>query len=655
MDNSTSDINANRVFAALKRLQIIDTAPEPEFDDIAWLAATLCDAPYAAIGFLDTDRLWLKASWGVPEWVNQFTGGMLFCPKLFVHEDLNCIDDITQDTRLAAHTELLQLNIRHISSSPLKDETGTIVGYLCVFDDKVRSLSDNQKEGLVRLASQANALLRLRIEAIRNQEDEIKSAFVFMDSIFRNASECVVVTTPNDDIILWNAKATEVFGWTPEEIQGQPFHQTCVVNNSRTSGEVDVRQEMLGLRKNGSSFGISLSVSHTQIAGKSIVIHFITDISIQKQITRELDRQKEFYENILNNIPTDIAVFDAEHKYIFVNPYAIRNPELRNFIIGKDDYEYAAFRNRNPEVAHTRRQKFLEAKEAGKEIRWEDTFTDPEGKQFTHLRRMFPVHDDDGNLTMVIGFGMDITERKEMEVKQAQLLKHLSVQNTQLADFCNIVSHNLRAPLVNISMLVDFIEACEDPAEQKELITRINPVLDNLSATFNDLVESIQVKHDLDSLSEHLQLNTYLARTLESLKAEIDRSGAIINTDFAEADSVYYPVKYLDSIFQNLISNSLKYRSPVRLPEIYVKTERKGSSIILSIQDNGLGIDLIRHADQFFKIGKVFHHHPHAKGFGLFMTKTHIEAMGGQIWVESEPEKGATFFIELINQPTIRA
>src|SRR6202012_3010225 len=129
-----------------------------------------------------------------------------------------------------------------------------------------------------------------------------------------------------------------------------------------------------------------------------------------KLISEQLDRQKAFYENILNKLPTDIAVFDSEHRYLFVNPGAISKEEYRKYIIGKDDYDYAAYRNRDISVAHSRRAKFLEAKETGKEIRWEDSLTDPQGHVITHMRRMFPVYDDKGDLSLVIGFGIDITD-----------------------------------------------------------------------------------------------------------------------------------------------------------------------------------------------------------------------------------------------------
>ena len=229
-------------------------------------------------------------------------------------------------------------------------------------------------------------------------------------------------------------------------------------------------------------------------------------------------------------------------------------------------------------------------------------------------------------------------------------MKQLSTQNVQLIDFCNIVSHNLRAPLVNMSMLVDFIRESKDEAEQALLVSKLKPVLDNLHTTFNELVESIQIKQDLEILSEKNNLEQCLQRTIEGLKTEINKSGAEIEFNFVNAPVIYCPAKYLVSIFHNLVSNSLKYQSPKRPPVIKLETVKQNGKIILSVSDNGLGIDMVKHKNNIFKIGKVFHRHPNAKGFGLFMTRTQVEAMDGRIWVESKPDEGTTFFVEFKNQ-----
>ena len=377
---------------------------------------------------------------------------------------------------------------------------------------------------------------------------------------------------------------------------------------------------------------------------------FKSSKQVGKLVAKQLDQQKKFYENILNKLPTDIAVFDADHKYLFVNPGAISVKEYRKYIIGKDDYDYAEFRQRDKSTADYRREQFLRVKHTGKEIRWEDSLKGPAGNTITHLRRMFPVHDNEGKLSFVIGFGIDITDRKTMEEKQAVLVEQLSAKNIQLIDFCNIVSHNLRGPLVNMSLLVNYIEESTDTEDQILLISKLHPVIDNLNTTFNELVESIQIKQDLEIKSEHILLIDYLQSTIEGLGSIINKSGAHFEVDFDSSMSIFFPPKYLHSIFYNLLSNSLKYQSPNRSPLIKINYTKINGKALLSITDNGLGIDLIKHSENFFKIGKVFHRHPNAKGFGLYMTKTQVEAMDGKIWVESTPDIGSTFFIEFSNQ-----
>ncbi|WP_317897089.1 PAS domain-containing sensor histidine kinase [Aurantibacillus circumpalustris] len=252
----------------------------------------------------------------------------------------------------------------------------------------------------------------------------------------------------------------------------------------------------------------------------------------------------------------------------------------------------------------------------------------------------------------------DITERKkgEDQIKKSneKAIEHahiLQLKNLQLVDFCNIVSHNLRAPLINISMLVDYIEQSSDEAEQKEVLAKIKPVVNHLMEVFNELVESIQIKQDIEIKSDQVILKDCLEKILIGFETQIKEYGADIQLNFDKTDIIYFPQQYLESILTNLISNALKYKSPNRKPIITIKTKKEvNNRILLSVTDNGLGIDLVLHKDQIFKIRKTFHKHPDAKGFGLFMTKTQVEAKDGKIWVESEPEKGTTFFIEFKNQ-----
>ncbi|WP_412463630.1 PAS domain-containing sensor histidine kinase [Flavobacterium mekongense] len=226
----------------------------------------------------------------------------------------------------------------------------------------------------------------------------------------------------------------------------------------------------------------------------------------------------------------------------------------------------------------------------------------------------------------------------------------LTHQKKQLEDFCNIISHNLRAPLVNISMLVEMVAENSINDENIIFLEKLDKAAKNLNETFNELVESIQITQDTEIPHEEIELESFTTGIIDSLHGEINKTQATVEMDFSKAPKVCYPLNYMRSILQNLISNSLKYSSPERRPIIKINSKIKNDSVIISISDNGLGLDLNKHSENLFKIRKVFHDHPAAKGFGLFITKSQVTALGGKIWVESEPNVGSTFHVELINQ-----
>jgi light-regulated signal transduction histidine kinase (bacteriophytochrome) len=222
----------------------------------------------------------------------------------------------------------------------------------------------------------------------------------------------------------------------------------------------------------------------------------------------------------------------------------------------------------------------------------------------------------------------------------------LELANRQLIDFCNIVSHNLRAPLVNISLLVDYLKESKDEDEQIDLLKKTKLVTNHLNEVFSELVESIQIKQDTEIRSDKIILKDCLDSILIGFGSEIEAYEADIQINFNDVHEVYNPRTYIDSILTNLISNALKYKSPDRKPVVKIKLEKINGNIILSVTDNGLGIDLIKHRDNLFKIRKTFHKHPDAKGFGLYLIKTQVEAIGGKIWATSIPNIGSTFFVE---------
>ncbi|MBI3232516.1 MAG: PAS domain-containing sensor histidine kinase [Bacteroidetes bacterium] len=233
------------------------------------------------------------------------------------------------------------------------------------------------------------------------------------------------------------------------------------------------------------------------------------------------------------------------------------------------------------------------------------------------------------------------------------MIKVLSNQNTQLNDFCGIISHNLRAPLINLSILSDFIAECNDPVKRELMFSKIKPVVNTLNETFNNLVESLQIREEVGLAYDKINFEELTNKIIEKHRIEIELYSAEIRYDFKPVEHIYYPKKYLDSILSNLVSNALKYSAVSRTPSIHIKTEMKDDKIRLKVIDNGSGIDLKKNGQHVFKMRKVFHDHPEAKGYGLFMTKTQVEAMNGEIFIESAPDQGTTFTIEFNPKNTV--
>ena len=139
------------------------------------------------------------------------------------------------------------------------------------------------------------------------------------------------------------------------------------------------------------------------------------DVTEQTIAENKLEQQKTFYENVLNNIPGDIVAFSPKHEYLFINPMAIKDPELRKWLIGKRDEDFCERRNKPMSVAEGRRALFNKVIASKKLHFWEEKLVTPTGSIEYHLRNMYPVLNEQNEVIQVIGFGLNITEHKKME------------------------------------------------------------------------------------------------------------------------------------------------------------------------------------------------------------------------------------------------
>lgn len=159
-------------------------------------------------------------------------------------------------------------------------------------------------------------------------------------------------------------------------------------------------------------------------------------------------QQQNFTDYILENFPVDVAIFDKDHRYIFLNKTAVKNEEMRKWMIGKDDFDYFRRKGTDVTIPEKRRERFINAVK-GQSKEWIDEYK-VDGKMKYILRNFFPCYED-GHLKHVYGYGMDITE-----VKKAQLQRDEYI--AQLEDIAFITSHKIRQPICNMQGLVSLLE-----------------------------------------------------------------------------------------------------------------------------------------------------------------------------------------------------
>jgi len=166
---------------------------------------------------------------------------------------------------------------------------------------------------------------------------------------------------------------------------------------------------------------------------------------------------------------------------------------------------------------------------------------------------------------------------------------------------------------------------------------------ESLNETVLHLNEVVQVKVGALDKMKHVNLYKILKNVKKNLSLLLQEKQAICNINVPENLRIRAIPAYLDSIFLNLISNSIKYSDPDRPPVIEITSSEKDEKLVLTVMDNGLGIDLKRHGAKLFGMYKTFHRNKDAKGIGLFITRNQIEAMNGKIEVQSTVNMGTTF------------
>lgn len=480
----------------------------------------------------------------------------------------------------------------------------------------------------------------------------------------------IFLIDPNGYILSWNQGAEHIKGYRAEEVIGKNISIFYLKNDTekvqlRDNLNQALRKGMYEchgwrVRKDGSMFWAH--VVFTTIyndAGHLIGFAKVTrDVTEQKrneerkaEINAELERRvKENTEKIIANELRFRKLIENSYEGItLLNEtlqvcYRSSSSERINGWQQTENLDSHAEEVIHPEDIHCMKVLFEQVKSKPAEpfittfrmLHKQGHYIWVEGV-FTNM-----LHDE--NIHAIVCNFRDITEKKLAQIERDKITSDLVQRNKDLEQFTYIVSHNLRAPVANISGLTGLLRDADptDP-DQPATLEALALSVQNLDNVILDLNHILQVSSEANDKIEEVLLPKLVEEIKLGIQSMIQKSDASITYDFTTTEQLYTLKSYLHSIFQNLIVNSIKYRMPDTSPVITISSEVRDGRICIQFKDNGRGIDLIRYGHHLFGLYKRFDQSVEGKGIGLFMVKMQVERLGGRITATSKVSEGTTF------------
>ena len=490
---------------------------------------------------------------------------------------------------------------------------------------------------------------------ITNQKNE-ELRLKLLQFVATNTNDGILILKANSslDTIYVNDAYLKLSGYSESELLGEtPFFISNPHNNkdifdliiSNIKNQIPFQIQLDKKKKNGILYWIDLSMNPV-FNDENELINWVVverDISDRIKISQEIDTQKKFNEDILNNIPTDIAVFSPDHNYIFLNNHAIQNDEIRNWMIDKNDFDYARMKGIDDSMAKKRWNIFEDAVGQKKTIQWIDEHKKSDGSVDYIMRNFYPYFEND-SLKFVIGYGIDITERRKIEIQLNEALESVKKTNNELEQFAYVASHDLQEPLRMVTSFLSQLEKKYGESldeKAKEYIYYAVDGAKRMRHIILDLLEYSRAGKSNEKLKD-VDINDVI-QEIEILHSQqiLELNAKIIKINLPIINTHKTPIR---QVFQNLISNGLKYQKIGTPPEITISCNKENSNWHFAVSDNGIGIEPAYH-DKIFVIFQRLHNKEEysGTGIGLAITKKIIESMGGSIWLKSEKNMGCAF------------
>lgn len=634
---------------ALERFQILGTAPERDFDDLARMAAHVCGTPIALVSLVGAERQWCKAQVG---WDAAFTPRAdSFCSHAIEGRKLFVVADAAADPRFALSPLVVgPPGIRFYAGAPLLTPEGHALGTVCVMDRVPRELSADQLEVLRALSRQAVHLMELRrgIEELRESNSErtgvqraLKETEERYRDLFEGASDLIQAVSPDGRFLYTNRSWRDTLGYSAAEVAGLRFFDVIhpqhrgdaadVMQWVLEGGDVDTAQLVL-LSKDGRRIVAEGSLSCKKVDGQPVATRAILrDVTERRRTEERLRASEARTRSIIDNMTGGLITLDGSGKIESINPageriFGYRREEL----VGQ---HLALLLPDPPGLDKASYLKAAFPKALGRVTEWQGRRKN--GEVFPFELSMFEFDTEAGR--HFAGNIRDVSERHEVE----RLKK----------EFVSTVSHELRTPLTSIrgslSLLASGILG-ELPGEAQEAAAIADRNALRLIGLINDILDLERFESGrLEMSMGDVALQDVLQRSVEAVRGVAEKHGVALEIRGTDARA-WADADRLVQVVVNLLGNAVKFSPPGQ--SVTLEAEKKPPFVEVRVIDRGRGIPpQFRDAvfERFKQVEASDARDKGGTGLGLAICKTIVERHGGEIGVLSEEGRGSTFFFRV--------
>ena len=655
--------NESARLAALRSYNILDTAPEQAFDDITLLVSQICGTPIATVSFVDTDRQWFKSNRG-PFLVKSLHRDVSLAAHTILQATPLIVPDILADDRF---TDCAAVRagppIRFYAGAPLVTPEGFEVGALCAMDYTPRQISAEQQESLKALGRQIVEMLELRrktAELFEAQVTRDRIELALHTSEVRNRATvdtalAGILTIDDHGIIeSCNPAAARLFGFLPDEVVGRnvnllmpaPFRDE---HDGYLEQIVGIGREVVGERKDGSTFPMELAVSETRLGERRLFTGIVNDITARRQAEdalKVIGARLEEAQRLAHvgswelDLKTNQLVWSEELFHIFGFDPAAPTPTF-------DEY----CDHIHPDDLPALRASMERATNLGQSYEYDHRVVGQETVRDVHVTG-HPVLDAAGSVVKLFGTIMDITARARAEEAARLAREAAEVANRAKSVFLASMSHEIRTPMNAIIGMAELLAETELTDEQRKYVRVFRSAGESLLTIIDDILDLSKIEArqlELDNRPFDLSEVVEGAGEIMAIRAHEKSLELACRLKPDVPIALIGDPNRLRQVLVNLMGNAVKFTEHGQVVlTIENDPEQLGTpgALRFTIADTGIGISEDKREAIF---GEFTQADPSTTrkyggtGLGLTISRRLVDLMGGRISVESELGRGSQF------------